>query len=302
MDSVSAEFRQTVTSVWGEAGRKWLERLPATIQACAQRWGLSIQSPVPNLSYNFVVFVLNADGTPAILKIGVPCTELLTEIEALRLYRGRNAVELLDAEANLGALLLKRLIPGKPLARLENDEEATVIAAHLMRTLPVPEPSNHQFPSISHWALAFDRLRERFEGKTGPLPSKLVEKAERLHQELQASSPPGMLLHGDLHHDNILSNGENSWFAIDPKGVIGDPAYETARFQHNPISRFLSMDQPRQVVQRRIELMASILQADPARLLAWSFFDTMLAACWSLEDNEAGWKYSITCAEIFDSL
>ena len=302
MFTLSKEFRHKIISTWGDEARDWLDRLPTIIAACQERWRLSIQSVVPDLSYNFVAFVVQADGTEAVLKIGVPNPELMTEIEALQAYQGRYAVDLLDADHELGALLLKRLSPGKPLSDLEHDEEATTIAAHLMRELPIPEPANHQFPTIDRWALAFKRLRKRFDGKTGPLPPRMIEKAERLFQELQASNPPQMLLHGDLHYDNILSNGENSWLAIDPKGVIGDPVYEVARFQHNPIPDFLSMDHPGKVAQRRVEIIASIMQEDPSRLLAWAFFDAVLGACWSVEENGDFWQYSISCAEIFDRL
>jgi len=302
MLSLPQQFRHKITSTWGEDGREWLDRLPAIIAACQARWGLASISPVPDLSYNFVAFVVQADGTEAVLKIGVPNPELITEIEALRNYQGRHAVALLDADRDLRALLLQRLNPGKSLSELENDEAATAIAAHLMRDLPIPEPANHQFPTLGRWALAFKRLRERFDGKTGPLPLRMVEKAERLFQELQASNSRQMLLHGDLHHDNIRANGENDWLAIDPKGVIGDPAYEAARFQHNPIPDFLSMDHTQRIAQRRVEIIAPILQEDPSRLLAWAFFDAMLGACWSVEENSDFWQYSISCAEIFNAL
>jgi streptomycin 6-kinase len=100
---------------------------------------------------------------------------------------------------------------------------------------------------------------------------------------------------------NILSGGEDRWVAIGPKGVIGDPAYEAARLQHNPIPRFLSMDRPRRVAQRRVEILASILREDCSRLLAWAFFDAVLAACWSIEDGD-DWQYFLACAELLDEM
>lgn len=301
MFTVSGEFRHRIVSVWGEEGKAWLDRLPTLIATCTERWGLSVQSPLPDLSYNFVAFVVTADGTEAVLKIGVPNPELTTEIDALRVYRGGPVVELLEADRQLGALLLRRLIPGTPLSEAKEDEEATVIAARLMRNLPIAEPPDHGFPTIGDWALAFDRLRARFDGGTGPLPSRIVDKAERLLQALQTSTRRKMLLHGDLHHDNILSDGEEDWVAIDPKGVIGDPAYEAARFQHNPIPGFLSMDDPRAVARRRVEILASILEEDRSRLLAWAFFDAVLAACWSAEEG-TDWAYHVACAELLDGM
>ena len=278
-----------------------MERLPKLIDTCVERWGLSVRSTVSDLSYNFVAFAVTADGTEVVLKIGVPNPELTAEIDALQAYEGGPVVELLEADPELGALLIRRLIPGIALVEVRDDEEATVIAGHLMRDLPVEEPPDHGFPTVETWVLAFDRLRARFDGGAGPLPARLVSKAERVFRELQTSSPGRMLLHGDLHHENILADGERGWTAIDPKGVTGVPAYEAARFQHNPIPGFLSMDNPRAVAEHRVEILASILQEDRFRLLAWAFIDAVLAACWSVEDG-TDWEYHVACAELFDGI
>jgi streptomycin 6-kinase len=302
MFTLSQSFRHRINSVWGERGKAWLDHLPTLVTRCTEEWRLSVQTFVPALSYSFVAFVVTADGTEAVLKICVPDSELMTEIEALRMYQGGPVVDLLEADTRLGALLLERLVPGTPLSAVEDDEEATEIAAHLIRELPVPEPSDHPFPTVDNWSLAFDRLRARFEGKTGPLPGRMVDKAEQLLRELQASRRRRMLLHGDVHHGNILSNGEDRWVAIDPKGVIGDPAYEAARLQHNPIPRFLSMDRPHAVARRRVEILAAILREDRSRLLAWAFFDAVLAACWSIEAEDDDWRYFLSCAELLDGM
>jgi streptomycin 6-kinase len=299
--TLSEEFKRRITGVWGEEGRAWLERLPALVATCRKRWSLSINTPLTNLSYNFVAPATRDDGTETILKIGVPNAELITEIEALQLYGGNNSVTLLESDCGLGALLLQRLAPGNPLADLADDEKATMIAAQIMQNLPALVPADHPFPTVEQCGVAFKRLRERFKGKTGPLPRRMVEKAEYLLSDLENSSPQQVLLHGDLHHRNILFDQEYGWLAIDPKGVIGDPAYEAARFQHNPIPGFLAMDYPQRVALRRIEILASVLKIDPSRLLAWGFFDAMLTACWSIEDNE-DWHYLIACAKILEAI
>ncbi len=294
-------FKQRVVSVWREDGALWLERLPALVDAFAERWGLSIESVAPELSYNVVASAVMADGREAVLKLGVPNPELRTEVAALQAFQGGPVVQILAADDALGALLLGRLDPGRPLSGLESDEEATAIGARLIRDLPVAEPSAHGFPTVGDWARAFERLRARFDGTTGPLPAGFVDRAEGFVRDLDASSSRRMLLHGDLHHDNILSNGESEWLAIDPKGVIGDLAYEAARFQHNPIPRFLAMDRPREVARRRATILSEIVQEEKARLLAWAFVDAMLSACWSLEEH-GDWRYAIACAEVFEGM
>ncbi len=300
--SLPGAFRKRVASVWGDDGVAWLDGLPGLVAECARRWDLTLESVPSDLSYNFVAFVVTAEGRRAVLKLGMPDAELRAEIDALEAFQGRPVVDLLAADGEVGALLLDRLLPGRPLSALDGDEEATVIAARLIRDVPTPEPSDHSFPTIRELARAFDRLRAAFGGKTGPLPGRMVDKAERLLEELELSIPREMLLHGDLHHDNILSAGEAGWVAIDPKGVIADPAYEAARLQHNPIPRFLSVDQPRAVALRRLEILSSMLGEDRGRLLAWAFVDAVLAVCWSIEEDDDGWRYLLSCAELIDGI
>ena len=36
------------------------------------------------------------------------------------------------------------------------------------------------------------------------------------------------MLHGDLHHDNVLTADREPWLAIDPHGVLGDPEKRAA--------------------------------------------------------------------------
>ena len=151
-------------------------------------WGIALQPPFP-LSYNYVAPATRSDGSEVVLKVGIPARhlafapethysnhELRTEIEALRLYDGRAAVRLLEADPGRG-LLLERVRPGTPLVELADDEQATAIAARLMRDLWRPVPPRHSFPSVADWALGLRRLRTRYDGGTGPLPSGLVEIA-----------------------------------------------------------------------------------------------------------------------------
>ena len=75
----------------------------------------------------------------------------------------------------------------------------------------------------------------RFEGGTGPLEKSLVERAEHSVANFFSEDYVPMLIHGDLHHYNILIVGKYSWLAIDPKGVIGPAAYEVGPLLMNPL-------------------------------------------------------------------
>ena len=170
MTIIPADFARTITALHQQEGRAWLDTLPALIADCARRWGLIVDEPFANLSYNFVAPARRTDGTEAVLKIELPTSEWRTEIEALRLFDGRGAVRLLAADDQRGVLLLERITPGTPLSTLDDDREATQIAAAVMRRLWRPPPARHAFPSIADWASGLSQYRERFDDE-GPLPA-----------------------------------------------------------------------------------------------------------------------------------
>ena len=197
---------------------------------------------------------------------------------------------MLEADPDEGALLLERLLPGTPLTSVNDDDRATEIAAQVMRQLWRPAPPEHPFPTVAKWGAGFQRLRAQYNGDTGPLPSDLVRQAEVLFRELLGSSAEPVLLHGDLHHDNILAAERAPWLALDPKGVVGEPAYEVGALMRNP------RPQPASVLSRRASILAEELGLDRVRLVAWSFAQAVLSAWWSVEDHGYGGEGAIEVA------
>jgi streptomycin 6-kinase len=300
---LASGFARTMISLYGDKGVEWLDRLPDLIAEYEWRWSITVGSPVDDLSYNYVAPAVDRDGRALMLKLGVPNPELLTEIEALQIYDGRGCVRLLAADRGQGALLLERLEPGVALgACVDDDEQATSIAAGVMQRLWRPVPPEHPFPSVARWAAGLDRLRKRFDGSTGPLPGALVVQAEGLFRELIASMGEPVLLHGDLHHDNILAAEREPWLAIDPKGVVGEPAYEVGALLRNPFPEILSMPQPARILDRRVDQLASELGFDRGRILGWALAQAVLSAWWCLEDRVPCLDGSIACAELLAGL
>jgi streptomycin 6-kinase len=296
---VPEAFARTIVEVFQDNGVAWLEHLPSTIAHCERRWSLVAAPPVPNLSYNYVAPAIRSDGTAVILKLGVPNREFGTEIAALRLYDGRGCGRLLDADEERGLMLLERLAPGTPLADLADDEAATAVAAEVMRQLWRPAPPEHPFPTVAGWAAGMQRLRAEFDGGAGPFPPGLIDKAERLFAELLGSMETPVLLHGDLHHWNILAAERHPWLAIDPKGVVGEPAYEVGALLRNKLD--IAPDISR-LTARRIDQLAEALGFDRQRLLAWCLAQAVLSAWWSYEDHGSGWEEMVEFAQMLDGL
>jgi len=294
-------FARTLLDLFNDTGVVWLNNLPNLISDCERRWSLTVLLPF-ELSYNYVAPAIRADGIDVVLKAGVPNPELLTEIAALRHYDGHGIVRLLDADPEQGVMLVERLRPGIPLVTLADDKQATSIAAQVMKQLWRPVPPDHLFPTVHKWAAGMKRLREHFGGGTGPLPVRLVETAESLFAELLASMDTPVLLHGDLHHWNILSAEREPWLALDPKGVVGEPAYEVGALLRNPLPQLLNWPQPGRILARRVDQLSEELGIDRQRLIGWGVAQAVLSAWWSIEDHGHGWEEAMTCAELLADL
>ena len=269
MEYITDDFTRRITGTFGQAGNDWLANLGQLLKDVSEKWSISQEPPFQPLSYNYVAPAVGKDGTRLVLKVGVPNKEIITEIDALRHFDGQGSVKLIEADPELGALLLERLEPGLPIRDLESDEDATAIAAHVMSKLWKAPSKDHSFPHVSDWAKGLNKLRNRFDGKTGPFPRSAVSRAEGLFAELLSSMSDEVVLHGDLHHWNILSAGREPWLAIDPKGVIGEREYEIGAWLRNPFPDILNESRPSKIIARRIDQFAEILGFDRQRLIGW---------------------------------
>jgi streptomycin 6-kinase len=287
----------------GSKGLEWLDRLPEIISMFAERWSLTVQSPFGDLSFNYAAPVVRTDGTRAVLKLSPPFDpESLTEIEATRAFGGRGLVRLLEWDLQEGAMLLERLEPGQPLHGLQDDRAEMRIAAHVMKQLWRPAPTDTTWLSMADWGKAFERHRAQHGGTAGPPPATIFERGERLYQELDASTTRRVLLHGDLHQGNILSAARQPWLAIDPKGIVGDPAYETGPLLLNLWDELYPVTDPAAVLARRVAWLAYDLDLDPERVRQWGIARLVLSAVWSAENDGTGWTRAIELAEILDAL
>ena len=182
-----------------------------------------------------------------------------------------------------GAVLMERLQPGQSLADMAlggRDTEATAILADVIAKL-CPHASANAWPAVEDWAAGFDRYAA---GGDRQIPEDLVEQGHRIYSDLCVSQRHRQLLHGDLHHYNVLFDARRGWLAIDPKGVVGEIEYEIGAALRNPAERpqlFLQQS----TIETRIEHFARKLNRDPARMLAWAFAQAVLAAIWAIEDG-----------------
>lgn len=290
---IPSKFSTATVNRWGDAGAKWLEQLPGIVHKCKQRFGVTLGTPFENAYANFVATAVDGDGREVILKIGYPQSEIHTEIEALTIFAGEKAVRIIRQDDDTHAVLLEKITPGYDLTTVEDDEKATTIAAALCRDLAAPVPSDHSLPTMTEWLQVIDRI-----GTDHNFPPDLLRKAVQMHHELESLKICHRVVHGDLHHENILYDQERGWLAIDPQGVIADPICEVGAFFYNP-DGISSKPNIEQIYLRRAHIFADILQTDVHHVLRRAFVQSVISCCWSIEDNQG---YEMACVKALEKL
>lgn len=255
------KLKHNIVNIYGKRGEEWLAGLPCTIELLQQSWELSELKPFPNLSYSYLLKGLQGK-TPIVLKLSPDANLIDKEDRALKAFKGFGAIAVLRREE--GALLLEQAVPGDLLKnKLPQESRIEIVCKVMERLHQAPISSKEGFPAIEEWLAVID--------KEWDLPKNHLERARKLKKKLvKKGSGRKVLLHGDLHQENILSQG-TSWVVIDPKGVIGDPIDEIATCVADPI--------------HDLKFLAAYFGYSFQEVTERYYLRLILASCWQAEDN-----------------
>lgn len=248
------------------------------LQAKALEWNVALDE-VRETATSLLGFGVR-DGRSVVLKL----TQVNDEAhggKVLRAFAGSGAVNVYEAET--GAVLVERLVPGEQLVSLVrrgDDDQATKILAQVIEKLAYHE-APEECPTVADWGRGFDRYVRSGDRQ---IPHGLVREAQVVYEDLASSQSNTMLLHGDLQHYNVLFDQVRGWTAIDPKGVVGELEYEAGALLRNPIEK-PELFTNRATIERRLEILTSLLPLDHSRTLQWSFAQAVLSAIWDVEDR-----------------
>ncbi|MBB3083021.1 aminoglycoside phosphotransferase family protein [Geodermatophilus sabuli] len=262
----------------GDAGRAWCATLPAAVERAAARWGLDVGPPYP-ASYHWVAPAVRVDGAVVVLKLGLSGA-LAQEAVTLAAWQGQGAVDLLAAEPDHGgtmALLVRAARPGTDLCTLP-DERAFPVLAAVARRL-------HGTRAARPDGVPDSRRRVALLRAGSPLvPAALTDRAAGVLERLLDSAAAPVLCHGDLHAANVLRD-VGGWVAIDPHGVWGEPALDAGTALLNPPRAWATVPGLRDLLDRRVALLAAGLRVPAARVRAWGFVSATVAAVWTAQDH-----------------
>ena len=246
-------------------GEAWLRALPGLVDDLRERWGLILDDPYDaEVSVSWVAPARRSDGSPAVLKVGLPHMEAEHEIAGLRFWDGEPTVRLLDADVSVNAMLLERCVPGTRLRENPEPEQDEVIAGLLRRLWRRPPPG-HPFRSLADMIASWSAEARATEASWAD--PGLVREGLATFESLSRSAPPeaNVLLATDLHAGNVLAAQRAPWLVIDPKPFVGDRAYDPTQHLLNGLERM------RRDARGLVRRLADLTEVDEQRLESWTF-------------------------------
>ncbi len=299
ISNLPKRFARNTLDLCGEAGRQWLNNLPRIIGELEKNWSLKAEKSFRNLSYNYVAPCVCADGGEAVLKIALPLDnpEIFNEARFLQMANGKGTVKLLKIDETRRAILLERLLPGKNLKEIYPGDESKAVetAVKTLREIIREPPADCAFGRLKNW---FDDFFEKAP-KTN-FPSEFTNKAREFFKELNSAPKQTFLIHGDFHHENILSASREPFLAIDPKGIVGDIGYEISVFLNNHLWWLANEQNLRDKLNDAVQQFSEAFIIEPRDLRRWAFAQIVLSEWWMFDENEENWENELALAEIWE--
>ncbi len=239
-----------------------------------KRWRLTVDGEQIDTHSSHLLPVL-WDGRPAMLKISRDEAER-TGGALMRWWDGIGAARVYAHDSE--AVLLERAMGRRSLLAMamdDADDMATRIICSTVAKLHAPrEQPKPQLIPLTRW---FRDLAPAAEVHGG-----VLAQCNLIAGTLLADQNDSVVLHGDIHHSNILDFEQHGWLAIDPKGLIGERGFDYANIFANEDLPTISAAGR---LQRQLQIVASEAGLEPKRLLQWIAAYSGLSAAWFLGDG-----------------
>ncbi|WP_278261975.1 aminoglycoside phosphotransferase family protein [Nocardia sp. AG03] len=291
MITVPTEFADKKQYSASESGRRWIAALPGIVAELMDRWSCVPDGAIRYGEVGLVVPVRHRDLPPAVVKVSFPHPGNVHEPDAYTAWRGSGAVHLYARADEHFAMLLERA--HDTLATVTDDDAALTIQGTLTRTLAVPAPA--ELPRLAdrmdEWESEMIATAARFGD---PIPRPVFDAALATLHEL-GRDQPALLVHGDLHDANVLAGHRAPWLAIDPKCLVGDPAYDALNVIRSPrFAPLLLSPNPKQRLLRCIDVYSDAAELDPVRARRWIQAGSVKEALWGREHGDPDWLVQAT--------
>ena len=226
------------------------------------------------------------DGTPLMLKLALEPEEKRGGA-LMPWWDGEGDARVIEHDDDV--LLLERAMGSASLAEMarngRDDEASRIIcdvAAKLHTLRDRPPPAG--LVPLDQWFRPLETMAASQGG--------IILEGAAAARDLLRTAHDIAVLHGDIHHENILDFGSRGWLAIDPKGLFGERAFDFANLFRNPDRADLSGNPDHAIatapgrMARQAGIVADAAGLDRTRLLQWVLGFASLSACWIIADGD----------------
>jgi len=232
------------------------------LQAAAERWSLTLGEPYEQGAAGYTTRAELDDGTPVVLKLVHPHRESECEADALEAWDGDGAVRLLARDESGYVLVLERCEPGTHLSTLDPDAALDVLIRLLPRLWKPAGEAFHTLADEAAWWASYV-VDEQHD-------PRLRDAALAAIRELAPTQGEQVLLHQDLHAENVLAAQREPWLVIDPKPLVGEREFAVA-----PIVRSFELGHSKREVLHRFDRLTGELGLDRERARGWTVAQTV---------------------------
>lgn len=261
-----------ITKIYGNDGVRWLDELPHLIQYYQTKWQLKNLAAHSDLSYNPILFG-RLDNSEMALKLSYSKDDLQKELELLEIYQNHGAVRVIEYDEQV--VLMQKGHKDLKSAKLLLEQEIEIYATLFQQMLNAKQPSQTKYKSEQDLFRSLSQTDNKL--------SRYRDKADKYMKDIDRQREY-QLLHGDLHHGNIIKTDEG-WCFIDPKGINCTICFELANFIRNPIDQIYKNKNAKEIVLKRVNMLSQIFKLDNKLLLQYVYIQSLLAWQWALQDD-----------------
>ncbi|GMK40210.1 hypothetical protein PCCS19_32650 [Paenibacillus sp. CCS19] len=280
---------EETTAILNRFGQDFYDKVVKDLATYADRWSLTSLQLIPSYSVN-LVFRCHAERYgDAVLKISkAEYGGIRTEWQALHHYAGRRMCRVFEVDLEAGVMLMQGMVPGTPLRAVDDLDSRLDVFCSLYRDMHLPPAEADSYPTYTHWV---NRITDYMSTRSDAIALYgHMRRAQEILVTLSDSYSQQMLLHGDFHHDNILLGEGGEYRIIDPKGVIGDPIFDTPRFILNEFGDDIT-PALRNKINHIFAVFEQRLQIPGAVLRQCLYIETTMGVCWCVEDGATPEEY-----------
>lgn len=235
MIEIPEEYKVKIINRYGEKGKEWLDSINDLAKKYEIKFKLKNLKLMENISMNIVLFAYSEIYGDVVIKFGAPGNAPISEIKYMKICTSNFLVKCHYLNLEDRVLILEKIIPGNSLSSVKSREERIKIFSKLFNEVQIKTGYNYnEFKTFEQNCI--EKIKYAKENEPKLLDNiYLVDKAISIYDEIKKMNLPKVLLHYDLHHENILKS-EDGWEVIDPLGITGEKVIDLLQFIRYEIS------------------------------------------------------------------